>query len=104
MAVSTTVTVSGVTYTISSTGVASVKINDNNSGSSSHPDKNLSNGNVKVYDTKNSRYYTMVKEYKSHPGIANGKTTDEELLGCTLRVRGGGQGKIGMEAVASSAF
>ena len=100
MAVSTTVTVSGVTYTISSTGVASVKINDNNSGSSSHPDKNLSNGNVKVYDTKNSRYYTMVKEYKSHPGIANGKTTDEELLAALCESEAGDQGKIGMEAVA----
>ena len=100
MAVSTTVTVSGVTYTISSTGVASVKTNGNNIGSSSHPDRNLSNGNVKVYDTKNSRYYTMVKEYKSHPGIANGKTTDEKLLAALCESEAGDQGKIGMEAVA----
>ena len=92
MAVSTTVTVSGVTYTISSTGVATVK--------TSHSNQNLSNGNVKVYDTKNSRYYTMVKEYKTHPGIANGKTTDEALLAALCESEAGDQGKIGMEAVA----
>lgn len=92
MAVSTTVTVSGVTYTISSTGVATVK--------TSHSNQNLSNGNVKVYDTQNSRYYTMVKEYKTHPGIANGKTTDEALLAALCESEAGDQGKIGMEAVA----
>lgn len=92
MAVSTTVTVSGVTYTISSTGVATVK--------TSHSNQNLSNGNVKVYDTRNSRYYTMVKEYKTHPGIANGKTTDEALLAALCESEAGDQGKIGMEAVA----
>lgn len=92
MAVSTTVTVSGVTYTISSTGVATVK--------TSHSNQNLSNGNVKVYDTQNSRYYKMVKEYKTHPGIANGKTTDEALLAALCESEAGDQGKIGMEAVA----
>ena len=92
MAVSTTVTVSGVTYIISSTGVATVK--------TSHSNQNLSNGNVKVYDTQNSRYYTMVKEYKTHPGIANGKTTDEALLAALCESEAGDQGKIGMEAVA----
>lgn len=92
MVVSTTVTVSGVTYTISSTGVATVK--------TSHSNQNLSNGNVKVYDTQNSRYYTMVKEYKTHPGIANGKTTDEALLAALCESEAGDQGKIGMEAVA----
>ena len=92
MAVSTTVTVSGVTYIISSTGVATVK--------TSHSNHNLSNGNVKVYDTQNSRYYTMVKEYKTHPGIANGKTTDEALLAALCESEAGDQGKIGMEAVA----
>ena len=92
MAVSTTVTVSGVTYIISSTGVATVK--------TSHSNQNLSNGNVKVYDTQNSRYYTMVKEYKTHPGIANGKTTDKALLAALCESEAGDQGKIGMEAVA----
>lgn len=92
MAVSTTVTVSGVTYIISSTGVATVK--------TSHSNQNLSNGNVKIYDTQNSRYYTMVKEYKTHPGIANGKTTDEALLAALCESEAGDQGKIGMEAVA----
>lgn len=92
MAVSTTVTVRGVTYIISSTGVATVK--------TSHSNQNLSNGNVKVYDTQNSRYYTMVKEYKTHPGIANGKTTDEALLAALCESEAGDQGKIGMEAVA----
>ncbi len=64
------------------------------------PNLNVSNGDVKVYDTKNSRYYTMVKEYKSHPGIANGKTSDEALLAALCELEAGDQGKIGMEAVA----
>ena len=92
MAVSTTVSVNGVTYSISATGVATAK--------TSKPNVNVSNGNVKVYDTTNSRYYTMVKEYKSHPGIANGKTTDEALLAALCEAEAGNQGKIGMEAVA----
>lgn len=95
MAVSTTVTVSGVTYTIASDGVATVK-----GSSTSRPNQTLSNGNIKVYDTKNSRYYTMVKEYKSHSGIANGKVTDEALLAALCESEAGNQGKIGMEAVA----
>lgn len=92
MAVSTTVSVNGVTYSISATGVATAK--------TSKPNVNVSNGNVKVYDTTNSRYYTMVKEYKSHPGITNGKTTDEALLAALCEAEAGNQGKIGMEAVA----
>ena len=92
MAGSTTVSVNGVTYSISATGVATAK--------TSKPNVNVSNGNVKVYDTTNSRYYTMVKEYKSHPGIANGKTTDEALLAALCEAEAGNQGKIGMEAVA----
>lgn len=101
MAVSTTVTVSGVTYTISSSGVATVKTSGNSgNNSTSHPDQTLSNGNIKVYDTKNSRYYTMVREYKTHPGIANGKTSDEALLAALCESEAGNQGKIGMEAVA----
>lgn len=92
MAISTTVSVNGVTYSISATGVATAK--------TSKPNVNVSNGNVKVYDTTNSRYYTMVKEYKSHPGIANGKTTDEALLAALCEAEAGNQGKIGMEAVA----
>lgn len=95
MAVSTTVTVSGVTYTIASDGVATVK-----GSSTSRPNQTLSNGNIKVYDTKNSRYYTMVKEYKSHSGIANGKVADEALLAALCESEAGNQGKIGMEAVA----
>ena len=95
MAVSTTVTVRGVTYTIASDGVATVK-----GSSTSRPNQTLSNGNIKVYDTKNSRYYTMVKEYKSHSGIANGKVTDEALLAALCESEAGNQGKIGMEAVA----
>lgn len=95
MAVSTTVTVSGVTYTIASNGVATVKVS-----STSSSNQTLSNGNIKVYDTKNGRYYTMVKEYKSHSGIANGKVTDEALLAALCESEAGNQGKIGMEAVA----
>lgn len=91
-AVNTSVTVSGVTYSISSTGVATA--------TTTKPNVNVGNGNVKIYDTRNSRYYTMVKEYKSHPGIANGKTSDEALLAALCESEAGDQGKIGMEAVA----
>lgn len=92
MAVSTSVTVNGITYSIATNGVATAK--------TTKPNTNVSNGNVKIYDTKNSRYYTMVKEYKSHPGIANGKTSDEALLAALCESEAGDQGKIGMEAVA----
>lgn len=92
MAVSTSVTVNGITYSIAADGVATAK--------TTKPNLNVSNGDVKVYDTKNSRYYTMVKEYKSHPGIANGKTSDEALLAALCESEAGDQGKIGMEAVA----
>lgn len=91
MAVSTTVSVNGVTYSISATGVATAK--------TSKPNVNVSNGNVKVYDTTNSRYYTMVKEYKSHPGIANGKQRMRLFWLHFVKQRREIR-KIGMEAVA----
>ena len=61
MAVSTSVTVNGITYSIAANGVATAK--------TTKPNVNVGNGNVKIYDTRNSRYYTMVKEYKSHPEL-----------------------------------
>lgn len=44
MAVSTSVTVNGITYSIAANGVATAK--------TTKPNVNVSNGNVKVYDTK----------------------------------------------------
>ena len=86
---STTVTVNGTTYTIDSNGVATPKKATINNGST-----------VKIYDSKNSRYYTMVKEYSSHSGIANGKVSDETLLAALCESEAGDQGLYGMEAVA----
>ena len=77
MAVSTTVSVNGVTYSISATGVATAK--------TSKPNVNVSNGNVKVYDTTNSPVIIQwLRNIKAHPGIANGKTTDEALLAALM--------------------
>lgn len=58
----------------------------------------ISGNNVKVYSGGKS--YLLVKEYLTHPGIADGKVSDEELLAALIECEAGMQGKIGMEACA----
>ena len=57
-----------------------------------------SGSNVKV--TCAGITYTLVEEFLTHPGIADGKISDEELLAAIIDSEAAIQGKIGMEACA----
>lgn len=63
-----------------------------------NPDYVISGNNV--YVTMNGRRYSLVKEFLEHPGIADGSVSDVELLAALCECEAGGQGLIGMEAVA----
>jgi hypothetical protein len=86
MYVDKTATISGKSYSFDSNGVAT------------ELPYVLSGDNVKVYE--NGRNYLLVKEYIEHPGIADGTVSDLELLAAICDAEAGGQGLIGMEAVA----
>ena len=88
MYVSTTVMVSGRTYYVDASGVASL---------SSYT---ITGNNVSVYDEKNKRNYTLMKEFATHPGVADGTKTDLDLLAALCESEAGDQGLVGMEAVA----
>lgn len=64
------------------------------------PNVVISNGYVKVWDSQNSKYYYMEKEYLEHPGIADGSVSDRDLLAAVCESEAGDQGQIGMQAVA----
>ncbi|MCI8815040.1 MAG: hypothetical protein HFH60_02965 [Lachnospiraceae bacterium] len=58
-----------------------------------------SSGNVRVI-ASNKKIYTLQKEYAKHPGVANGKLSDKELLTATVYCEAGNQGIQGMTATA----
>ena len=58
----------------------------------------ISGNNVKVY--VGGKSYLLVKEFLTHPGIADGTVSDEELLAALIDCEASMQGKIGMEACA----
>lgn len=84
----TTATIDGNTYDFDEEGVANLITTDY-----------LLSGN-NVYVTENGRRYSLVKEFLTHPGIADGTVSDLELLAALCECEAGGQGLIGMEAVA----
>lgn len=88
MFVNTTSVISGKAYKFDSKGVASAT------------DYVIDGNNVKVYDSKNNRYYYMAKEYITHPGVADGTLKDRDLLAALCDSEAGDQGVEGMEAVA----
>lgn len=88
MYVNRTATIGGKTYTFDADGVAR------------ESEYEIIGNNVKIYDEKNGRTYTLMKEYLEHPGIANGETSDVELLAALCETEAGNQGKAGMIAVA----
>lgn len=88
MFANTTAVIAGKAYKFDAKGVASAS------------NYVIVNNNVKVYDSKNNRYYYMAKEYITHPGIADGKLTDRDLLAALCDSEAGDQGLEGMEAVA----
>lgn len=82
-----TLRIDGKDYVFDREGVAEAK--------SSAEDKTVS-----VYDQKNGRSYTVMREYLTHPGVENGEKTDLDLLAAFCESEAGDQGEAGMEAVA----
>lgn len=86
MYVNTSATVDGKNYIFDTNGVATE--------SNYAMEGNL----VKVSD-KNGKF-SLVKEFLTHPGIANGEVSDVELLAALCEAEAGDQGKEGMIAAA----
>ena len=92
MYVSRTATIDGKTYSFDKNGVAS------------ESQYVVEGDTVKVYDAKNDRTYTLLKEFIEHPGVATGEVTDLDLLAALCECEAGNQGKVGMMAVAMAAL
>lgn len=85
--------IDGKSYTFAKNGVAT-----ENSGGSVIP--TVTDLTFLVYDSTNAKYYTIMKEYKTHPGIADGTKSDLDILAAVCECEAGDQGIVGMEAVA----
>lgn len=85
MYVSKTATIDGKTYIFDANGIAAEK---------------SASITFTAYDEKNCRNYTLMNEYKIHPGIADGTKSDLDLLAAFCEAEAGDQGEEGMEAVA----
>ena len=59
-----------------------------------------SGSGLSVYDQTNGRYYNMVSQFATDKGVANGESTDRDILAALCECEAGDQGLIGMEAVA----
>ncbi len=59
-----------------------------------------SKGKVLVYDSKHKRNFYLAKEYLTHPGIADNRVSDRDLLAAICDAEANDQGVIGMQAVA----
>ena len=90
MVVSDVRAIDGATYKFDENGVAS-KVDSNYV---------IDGKYVKVFDTKNNKWYYMEKEFLEHPGIADGTVSDLDLLAAVCDAEAGDQGLVGMEAVA----
>lgn len=93
--VSRTEVIDGVSYTFNSKGIATKT-------AESTVVPKVTDQTFLYYDTKNARYYTIMKVFKEHPGIADGTKTDLDILAAVCECEAGNQGKVGMEAVALS--
>jgi len=102
---SRTFKVKGKTYTADANGVVTEGNTSNPVNSSTYTDKKSfsykNNGSyVTVYDSKNGRNYNLVSEFATDYGVANGASTDRDILAALCEAEAGDQGLIGMEAVA----
>lgn len=93
MYVNTTASIGGKTYAFDSNGVASEK-------QDSGKDDNDSSITFTWYDEKRGRNFTIMKELKSHPGVADGTKSDLDILAAVCEAEAGDQGIAGMKAVA----
>ena len=96
MVMNTTFTVDGVRYSADSRGVVTEAPTAGGSGGFTYTNMG---SYVRVYDNNNKRYYYVAREFLTHPGVANGKATDRDLLAAIAECEAGDQGLVGMEAV-----
>lgn len=89
MYANTTIKVGGKSYKADANGVCT-ELNQTTTG----------NGNVRVYDKTNKKYYTLAREYNTHPGVASGSKSDLDLLAALCDAEANDQGLTGMTAVA----
>lgn len=84
MYVNTTASIGGKTYAFDSNGVASEK-------QVSEKDDNDSSITFTWYDEKRGRNFTIMKELKSHPGVADGTKSDLDILAAVCEAEAGDQ-------------
>ncbi|MDD5805378.1 cell wall hydrolase [Blautia sp. HCP3S3_H10_1] len=94
MYMNTTATIGGKVYTFDANGVATEK-QSSNTGSN-----NSSSTVFTWYDAKHARNYTIMNQFKTHPGIADGSKSDLDILAAMCEAEAGDQGIPGMKAVA----
>lgn len=88
-----TAIIDGETYHFSSSGAVKEQVQDGGSGE----EEDLT---MTVFDEKNGRNYTVMKEYATHPGVQDNTASDLDLLAALCESEAGDQGLYGMEAVA----
>ena len=100
--VNATFTVDDVLYTSDSNGVAKrTSISGSAADNCTYNYEVKSSGGttyVLAHD-KNGRNYYVVNEFLTHPGVADGKKSDLDLLAAIAECEAGDQGLVGMEAV-----
>lgn len=92
MYMNTTATLGGKTYTFDAKGVASEKTNSSNGNNSSTV--------FTWFDGKHGRNFTIMNQFKTHPGVADGTKSDLDILAALCESEAGDQGIEGMKAVA----
>lgn len=88
MYMNTTATISGKTYVFDSKGVATEK-QGSTTGST-----------FTWYDQKHKRSYTILGQFHTHTGIADGTKSNLDILAAVCETEAGDQGLAGMKAVA----
>ncbi len=94
-----TVVVSGVTYKVDSNGYASAVIDSASVATNGEYTYTINDGYITAYDKTQKKNYYIAREFATHPGVADGKLTDRDLLAAMADSEAGDQGLIGMEAV-----
>ena len=89
MYMNTTAAISGKTYVFDSDGVAKEKQSSTTTGST-----------FTWYDQKHKRNYTILSQFNTHTGIANGAKSNLDILAAVCETEAGDQGLAGMKAVA----
>lgn len=89
MYMNTTAAISGKTYVFDSNGVATEKQSSTTTGST-----------FTWYDQKHKRNYTILSQFNTHTGIANGAKPNLDILAAVCETEAGDQGLAGMKAVA----